>query len=210
MSRTSPSVPVLDRLLFLLSESSNPEIRLKGSLFLLVAGIVLLIEVMLMLSAIIVGLSVIAAVHGALAAVITGSFFLFRNRSPGFFAVELVLVAWISSLASLTLGMGYAALFWHLVLPTASLLLNGERWGWGVLGADIDDPFRLAVLDADPLRQDPARLADEAAQLSLLGGRRVVRVRDADDRLAKTLATVLEAPPGGALVVVEAGDLSAG
>jgi DNA polymerase-3 subunit delta len=80
----------------------------------------------------------------------------------------------------------------------------------GVLGADIDDPFRLAVLDADPLRQDPARLADEAAQLSLLGGRRVVRVRDADDRLAKTLATVLEAPPGGALVVVEAGDLSAG
>jgi DNA polymerase-3 subunit delta len=77
----------------------------------------------------------------------------------------------------------------------------------GVLGKDIDDPFRLAILEADALRQDPALLPDEAAQLSLLGGRRVIRLRGADDRTAKPLALVLAAPPGGALVVVEAGDL---
>ena len=77
-----------------------------------------------------------------------------------------------------------------------------------VLGGDADDPFRLAVLEAESLRQDPARLPDEAAQLSLLGGRRVVRVRDAADGTAKPLETVLAGSPGGALVVIEAGDLA--
>jgi DNA polymerase-3 subunit delta len=36
-----------------------------------------------------------------------------------------------------------------------------------------DDPFRLSDFMADQLRGDPARLADEARSLSLLGGRRV-------------------------------------
>jgi DNA polymerase-3 subunit delta len=76
-----------------------------------------------------------------------------------------------------------------------------------VLGASGDDPFRLALLTGDMVRQDPARLADEAASLSLTGGRRVVRVREAGDALTKTLQYVLERPPGSALIVLEAGDL---
>jgi DNA polymerase-3 subunit delta len=78
-----------------------------------------------------------------------------------------------------------------------------------VLGSAVDDPFQFSVLDGDALAKDPARLPDEAAQLSLLGGRRVVRVRDAGDSVAKPLAAVLALPSGGALVVVEAGDLAA-
>ena len=58
------------------------------------------------------------------------------------------------------------------------------------------------------LAADPARLADEAAQLSLGGGRRVVRVRAAGDAHAKLLAEFLERTPCEALVVVEAGELS--
>ena len=75
---------------------------------------------------------------------------------------------------------------------------------------DLRDPFRIADLNAGVLGADPARLADEAAQLSLAGGRRVVRVRDAADGLARLFAGFLGDLPGEALVVAEAGELSAG
>ncbi len=72
---------------------------------------------------------------------------------------------------------------------------------------DLRDPFRVADLQAATLASDPARLADEAAQISLMAGRRVVRVRDAGDAHATAFARFLADPPGDALVVVEAGDL---
>jgi DNA polymerase-3 subunit delta len=74
---------------------------------------------------------------------------------------------------------------------------------------DLHDPFRVAELTAAALAADPARLADEAAQISLMGGRRVVRVREAGDALAPLVARFLAAPTGDSLVVVEAGDLPA-
>jgi DNA polymerase III subunit delta len=72
---------------------------------------------------------------------------------------------------------------------------------------DLTDPFRVADLNGAALAADPARLADEAAQLSLTGGRRVVRVRGAGDALAKLFAEFLAAATGDALTVVEVGDL---
>jgi DNA polymerase-3 subunit delta len=59
------------------------------------------------------------------------------------------------------------------------------------------------------LRADPARLHDEAAALSLMGGRRVIRMRDATDTAADAVADVLENVTGDALVIVEAGELAA-
>lgn len=73
---------------------------------------------------------------------------------------------------------------------------------------DLSDPFRVAELDETALAGDPARLADEAAALSMMGGRRVVRVRNAGNSLAKLFEGFLENPAGDALVVVEAGDLA--
>lgn len=72
---------------------------------------------------------------------------------------------------------------------------------------DLQDPFRVADLPGAALAADPARLADEAAQIALTGGRRVVRVREAGDAVAPVFARFLAAPLGDALVVVEAGDL---
>jgi DNA polymerase-3 subunit delta len=72
---------------------------------------------------------------------------------------------------------------------------------------DLKDPFRVADLSGAALAADPARLGDEAAQMSLIGGRRVVRVRDAGDRLAGLFAGFLDTAPGDAFIVVEAGDL---
>jgi DNA polymerase III subunit delta len=74
--------------------------------------------------------------------------------------------------------------------------------------ADLSDPFRVADVNGAALAADPARLADEAAQLSLAGGRRVVRVRGAADALGRLFAGFLAEVPGEALVVVEAGELS--
>jgi DNA polymerase-3 subunit delta len=74
---------------------------------------------------------------------------------------------------------------------------------------DLKDPFRVGDLTAAVLAADPARLFDETAQLSLTGGRRVVRVRGASEMLAKLFAEFLEGTPGGAFVVAEAGELPA-
>jgi DNA polymerase III subunit delta len=74
---------------------------------------------------------------------------------------------------------------------------------------DLKDPFRVAELSGAALAADPARLADEAAQLSLIGGRRVVRVRSATDAQAKLFTEFLQSSPGEAFVVIEAVDLPA-
>jgi DNA polymerase-3 subunit delta len=73
---------------------------------------------------------------------------------------------------------------------------------------DLTDPFNVSDLDEDTLLADPARLADEAASISMMGGRRVVRVRGAGNDLADLMESFLDDPKGDALVVVEAGDLA--
>jgi DNA polymerase-3 subunit delta len=75
---------------------------------------------------------------------------------------------------------------------------------------DLRDPFRTAEMDATTLSEDPARLFDEAAALSMTGGRRVVRVRGAGNALAKLFESFLENPAGDSLVIVEGGDLAKG
>lgn len=74
---------------------------------------------------------------------------------------------------------------------------------------DLSDPFRIAELTDAALKQDPARLADEAAALSMIGGRRLVRVRGASDGLTKIFRPLLDAPDpiGDTLIIAEAGEL---
>lgn len=91
--------------------------------------------------------------------------------------------------------------------PDAGLVRErADRLARGVV-ADLSDPFRIADLTPAGLRDDPARLADEAAAIAFTGGRRVVRVRDAGDALAALFDGFLKHPAGDALVVVEAGEL---
>lgn len=75
---------------------------------------------------------------------------------------------------------------------------------------DPGDPFRVADLAAEAIRDDPALLHDAAAALTLTGGRRVVRLRGGGDALAPVFADFLARDPGDALVVVEAGELRGG
>ena len=95
--------------------------------------------------------------------------------------------------------------------PVRAVLLHGDDEGMvrhragqltqAVAGA-ADDPFRVAWLS----REDHARLSEEASAIAMMGGRRVIRVRDAGDGLAAAVTAVLAAP-GDSLVVLEAGAL---
>ncbi len=73
--------------------------------------------------------------------------------------------------------------------------------------ADLDDPFNVCELDGDAITGDPARLSDEMHARSLMGGRRLVRLRGARDSAAEAIANGLDGDTGDTLLVVEAGDL---
>ncbi len=64
-------------------------------------------------------------------------------------------------------------------------------------------------LDAASLRNDPAKLADEAASLSLFGERRFVRVVGAGEESADAVEALLEAPSAGNPVVMIAPSVKA-
>jgi DNA polymerase-3 subunit delta len=53
--------------------------------------------------------------------------------------------------------------------------------------AASDDPFALVEMDEAKLAADPALLADELSAVSLMGGKRVIVIRDATDKLTKTV-----------------------
>lgn len=74
---------------------------------------------------------------------------------------------------------------------------------------DPKDPFRLSDLAADQVRSDPGLLADEARSLCLMGGRRVVRVRQAGDALRNAVKSLLALEVIDALVLIEGGELAA-
>ena len=92
--------------------------------------------------------------------------------------------------------------------PDAGLVRERADRLTQVVAGDIADPFRISELAAAVLRDDPARLADEASALTFGGGRRVVRLRDAGDSLAGPLRDFLRGPPAPALLLVEAGELA--
>ncbi len=87
--------------------------------------------------------------------------------------------------------------------PDAGLVAErGLALGRTIPGA-IGDPFQFAELH----NPDPDVFLSEATAASLIGGRRVVRVRDSHDTLAKALEALLQAPPD-ALIILEAGELT--
>ncbi|MFC7607770.1 DNA polymerase III subunit delta [Teichococcus aestuarii] len=98
---------------------------------------------------------------------------------------------------------------------TRAVLLHGDDAGLIQERAEAlvarvvggNDPFRLAELAREAAAR-PGALAGEMAALAMTGGRRLVRVRDATDALAGAVKEAL-AGPGEALLVLEAGELTA-
>lgn len=81
---------------------------------------------------------------------------------------------------------------------------------------DLGDPFRVVEMTGQTLKADPTRLIDEAAQLSMTGGRRVIWVHQATDGVCSNFQDLLEISggleiqAGQNLVIAEAGNLGPG
>jgi len=74
--------------------------------------------------------------------------------------------------------------------------------------SDLSDPFRVVELAAKTVRDDPARLSDEASAIAFTGGRKLVWLRDAGDGVAEAARSLLAQEGWDALVLVEAPDLA--
>ena len=72
---------------------------------------------------------------------------------------------------------------------------------------DLSDPFRVSAVAPAALGDRPGLLADEAAQLSLTGETRLVRLEGATDAAADPCRILLENEHAAALAIVEAGEL---
>lgn len=72
---------------------------------------------------------------------------------------------------------------------------------------DLQDPFLVANLDPETLKKEPGQLADEVAAISMMGGRRVIRVEGAAENINKAAESFLTNPVGDGLVVITAGNL---
>ena len=73
---------------------------------------------------------------------------------------------------------------------------------------DPHDPFRVSELTPAALKEDPVRLIDEVGALSLTGGIRIVRLRDAGDVQTGALEDALgAAEKTDSIILVESGNL---
>lgn len=71
-----------------------------------------------------------------------------------------------------------------------------------------DDPFRITLLTSEAIAAEPSRLFDALAAQALGGGRCLVRVPQAEEKMAAALSQLLQDPPGGdTLLLLEAGEL---
>lgn len=72
----------------------------------------------------------------------------------------------------------------------------------------ISDPFAIIDMNAEILADQPNRLAEEAATISLMGGKRYIRIRNAKDNITNALEACLEMAKLDAIILIAAGDLS--
>jgi DNA polymerase-3 subunit delta len=91
--------------------------------------------------------------------------------------------------------------------PDAGLVAEHARALSAKVVDDLRDPFRVSELTGEELRSARGRLVEEAQALCLLGGRRLVRVRDAGDGASDAVRDLLALSSQAGFVVLEAGDL---
>ncbi len=76
------------------------------------------------------------------------------------------------------------------------------------VSADLYDPFNVVYLNGSEVNDDFGRLAAEFNSRSLMGGRRGIVIKDADNNLTKPLKALLESSDSDTLLVITAGSLN--
>ncbi len=91
--------------------------------------------------------------------------------------------------------------------PDRGLMRERARLIGGQIVADLNDPFNVSVLNGDDLKEMPGALSDEANAVSMMGGRRLVRIENAGDTVTVALKPYLDDPNPEALLIIEGGEL---
>lgn len=76
------------------------------------------------------------------------------------------------------------------------------------VSADLYDPFQVVYLNGSDVNADPGTLFSEYTSQSLMGGRRVIIIKDADNNLTKHFKVLLEGTPSDTLVIAGSGSLN--
>jgi DNA polymerase-3 subunit delta len=84
---------------------------------------------------------------------------------------------------------------------------SGSRFLVKALGAAMGADAERIDLSGGDLKADPARLADEAASISMFGGARWILIESAGDESVPALEALIEAPAAGNPVALVAGAL---
>jgi len=74
--------------------------------------------------------------------------------------------------------------------------------------ADLNDPFNVAQFNTEKIIADPVAFFDETQAQSLMGGDRLIIVKEGSDSLSLTIRNYLNNPSDSTLVVIEAGNLT--
>ena len=72
---------------------------------------------------------------------------------------------------------------------------------------DLTDPFNVSLIATEALAEDGAKLNDEANAVSMMGGRRLVKIEAATDKITPAIKDYIQNPNSNCLVLVEAGEL---
>lgn len=74
---------------------------------------------------------------------------------------------------------------------------------------DLNDPFNVVTLTSDNIGKNPSILADELASQSLMGGRRLIRIKNASDKMTAALKNALDIAQGSEnFFLIECGGLT--
>jgi len=75
------------------------------------------------------------------------------------------------------------------------------------IAADLTDPFQVARPTAADIKEHPSIILDELSAISMMGGRRLVRIDGAGTESTEAVKLALDGAQGDGLLVMTAGDL---
>ncbi len=76
------------------------------------------------------------------------------------------------------------------------------------IAPDLSDPFQVARPSIEDVKNTPSILLDEISAISMMGGRRLVRLEGAGNESTEAVKLVLAGSQGDGLLVISAGDLT--
>lgn len=92
--------------------------------------------------------------------------------------------------------------------PDAGLVRDRASRARGTILGTNPDPFSYVEFDEAKLLADPALLADELSAIGLMGGKRLIFIRDAGDKLRSVVEGAMPAFHDAVFLLIAAGELS--